>query len=230
MMEFSILMPVYNERDTIVKSLERVRQVSISGIDMEIIVVDDCLNDGTGDILRKLNIPGVKIVYHEVNHGKGGAVRTALENATGEIVVIQDSDLEYDPMELPRLIEPIVKGDVKVVYGSRFLKKRGNRFFFAQWIANRFLTWLTNVLFGAKLTDMETCYKAIGKRLFLSLNIESERFEIEPEITTKLLKRGVKIKEIPISFEYRTYSKGKKINWKDRFQAMIFLVKARFTP
>ena len=230
MMKCSILMPVYNEGDTIEKSLERVRQVRISGMDMEIIVVDDCSNDGTGDILGKLNIPGVKIVYHDVNHGKGGAVRTALENATGEIVVIQDSDLEYDPMELPELIEPIVKREVEVVYGSRFLKKGRNRFFFAQWIANRFLTLLTNVLFGAELTDMETCYKVIERGLFLSLNIKSERFEIEPEITTKLLKKGAKIKEIPISFKYRTYSKGKKINWKDGFQAIIFLIKARLTP
>jgi len=208
--------PVYNEEKSIDEIL---RMIELVDIEKEIIVVDDFSRDGTGAYLKKRG--GIKVIFHPQNMGKGAAIRSALKQVSGDVVIIQDADLEYSPREYPKLLGPIISGKTRVVYGSRILG--GGEFLRSSYYANRFLTLLTNLLFSAQLTDMETCYKAIQTDLLKSLNLISSRFEIEPEITCKLLKRRERIIEVPIS--YRGRKKGKKIGIKDGIQAIYNLLK-----
>lgn len=226
-MKVSILMPVYNEIKTIMDVLELVQNVKL---DKEIIMVDDCSSDGTRELLKEEFGEGkeaVKVFYHEKNKGKGAAIRTAISKAQGEYIIIQDADMEYSPHDMERLAAKAEETGSKAVYGSRFLKTWKTTSF-PHYCVNRFLTSLTNVLFGGKLTDMETCYKMVETNLINSLGIKAERFEFEPEVTTKILKKGVKIIEIPIAYRGRGYDEGKKIGWRDGVEAVITLFKLKF--
>lgn len=220
----SVVVPAYNEEAAIRSILERVRAVPVVS---EIVVVNDRSTDRTGEEIGGLRWPGLTVLHHEVNQGKGAAIRTGLNAVTGDVVVIQDADLEYDPSELPRLMEPIRQGRAKVVYGSRLLG-RPRRMTFVQWIGNRGLTFLTNVLYGGTLTDMETCYKMMPTEVARSLDLKARRFDVEPEITAKLLRAGYRILEVPISYEGRDEDAGKKIRWTDGFPAVEMLVRTRF--
>jgi glycosyltransferase involved in cell wall biosynthesis len=211
-----VLIPVYNEARSVAGLIERVKAVPVN---KEIVVVDDCSKDGTGDVLR--SIPGIRLFAHERNQGKGAAIRTALSHASGDVVIIQDADLEYDPAEYPAILAPFSTPGVEAVYGSRF--RGDSQFLFLSKMANYFLTCLTNLLFGGRITDMETCYKAIRRPLFQSLGLTADRFEIEPEITAKLLRRRCRIAEVPI--RYRARTEGKKIGAKDGVMACWFLAK-----
>lgn len=215
-MELSVIIPVYNEADNIKRILSAVENVKIN---KEIIVVDDFSTDGTREFLRKKQ--GIKLVFHKKNMGKGTAIRSALKIVSGDFVIIQDADLEYSPNQYTKLFKPIKENSTKVVYGSRILGK--GVFLKSSYYANRFLTLLTNVLFNGHITDMETCYKMIETKLLKNLNLTSSRFEIEPEITCKILKRKEKIIELPIIYKGR--KKGKKIGVKDGIQAIWNLVK-----
>ena len=197
------------------------------GIETEIIVVDDGSTDGTRDVLKQLGDSTVRVVTHADNRGKGAAVRTGIEHVSGEYVLIQDADLEYDPEDWPRLVNPVLRGKARVVYGSRFTGERRNMLFL-HWIGNRFLSLATNVLYNTTLSDMETCYKLVDRRLLSDMRLRSERFEIEPEITAKLLKRGVRIYEVPISYTGRELNEGKKITWRDGVKALSALIRYRF--
>jgi glycosyltransferase involved in cell wall biosynthesis len=223
-MVLSIIIPVFNERDTI---REIISKVKTSPLEKEIIVVDDFSTDGTRDFIGNLQDSALKILFHPKNKGKGAAVRTGIAAATGDIIIIQDADLEYDPEDYPLLIEPIVHNRADAVYGSRF---RGKHHAFLLWhyIGNRFLTSVTNLLYGAKLTDMETCYKVVKADILKSLSLRSDRFEIEPEITAKLLKKGYRVSEVPIRYSGRNFKEGKKITWKDGFKAVAALIRYRF--
>ncbi len=224
-------MPVYNERDTINEIFDKVRNVDV-GIEKEIIIVDDCSKDGTREILREISEKGfenVKVIFHEKNCGKGAALRTGFQYITGDITIIQDADLEYDPSEYPNLIRPIIEGKADVVYGSRFLgRKRPKGMAFSNFLANRFLTFISNLLTGFHITDMETCYKVIKSSILKELKLESNKFDIEPEITAKLAKRKVKLVEVPISYFGRAHEEGKKINWRDGLSAIYKIFKFRF--
>jgi len=223
----SIIVPVYNEEQTVVPLLERLLAIPMP-VDREVLVVDDGSTDGTQAGLQELgHRPGLRVIHASTNAGKGSAIRLGLTYASGEIIAIQDADLELDPADLPRLVEPILAGETAVVYGSRFLAGRPS----APWTtiaANRALTALTNVLFGSKLTDMETCYKVMRTEVARSLNLQSDRFDIEPEITARLLLGGHAIAERPVSFTARTRSAGKKINWRDGLRAIYVLLSHRF--
>lgn len=227
--KLSIVVPVFNERNTLVELLRRVRSVELpDDIDREIVVVDDGSSDGTREVLRQLSDSTVRVVLHETNRGKGAALRTGFAHVTGDYVLVQDADLEYDPHDWPRLLDPVLRGKARVVYGSRFTGERRNMLLL-HWIGNRFLSFTTNVLYNTTLSDMETCYKLIDRRLLEELTLRSNRFEIEPELTAKLLKRGVRIYEVPISYAGREFDEGKKITWRDGFSALWTLVKYRFT-
>jgi glycosyltransferase involved in cell wall biosynthesis len=226
--KLSIVVPVYNERNTLVEILRRMRGVELpDSIEREIIVVDDGSDDGTRDVLKQLGDSTVRVILHDRNQGKGAAVRTGYANATGEYVLVQDADLEYDPEDWPRLLSPVLRGRARVVYGSRFTGERRNMMFL-HWIGNRFLSLLTNVLYNTTLSDMETCYKLVDRNLLTELSLASNHFDIEPEITAKILKRGVRIYEVPISYAGREFDEGKKITWHDGFAALWTLVKFRF--
>lgn len=221
-MKLSILIPVYNERATILEILKRVQAVPY---EKEIIAVDDGSTDGTRELLAQAQ--GVTVLYHDRNRGKGAAIQTALAHATGDIVVIQDADLEYDPRDYKQLVEPIMEGRAKVVYGSRFLGPRMAMFFWHM-VANKMLTLMTNILYDAILSDMETGYKAFRADIIQGIRLRSRRFDFEPEVTAKILKRGIRIFEVPISYYGREYSEGKKIGIKDGFVAIWTLLKYRF--
>ena len=226
--KLSVVVPVFNERNTLVEVLRRMRAVELpDGIEREIIVVDDGSTDGTRDVLRQLADSTVRIVMHEHNQGKGAALRTGFAHATGEYVLVQDADLEYDPEDWPRLLHPVVRGRARVVYGSRFTGERRNMLLL-HWMGNRFLSMTTNVLFNTTLSDMETCYKLIERELLEALDLESDRFNIEAEISAKILKRRVRIYEVPISYSGREFDEGKKITWRDGISALYTLVKYRF--
>jgi len=212
----SVIVPVYNEHDNIERLIKAVKTVAIK---KELIIVDDFSTDGTREYLRRL--VDVKIVFHEKNMGKGSAIRTGLKSAQGDVVIIQDADLEYSPSEYPKLLAPIIAGKTRVVYGSRILGK--GKFLKKSYFANRVLTFLTNILYHGYITDMETCYKMMDRRLMQDLHLVSSRFEIEPEITCKLLRKKVKIYEIPIFYKARKM--GKKIGVKDGIQAIWNIVK-----
>ena len=225
--KLSVIVPVYNERNTVVEVVRRMRAVELpDGIEREIIVIDDGSTDGTRDVLRQLGDSTVRILVHEGNRGKGAAVRTGLALATGDYVLIQDADLEYDPDDWPRLIAPVTRGRARVVYGSRFTGERRNMLLL-HWIGNRLLSLVTNVLFNSTLSDMETGYKLIDRKLMNDLDLRSDHFDIEPEITAKILKRGIRIYEVPISYMGREFDEGKKITWRDGFAALWTLVKFR---
>lgn len=224
-MKLSVVMPVFNEEATIQEILQQVRAVGLAD---EIIVIDDGSRDRTRELLKaEENQPGTIVIYQPVNQGKGVAVRTGIDRATGDIILIQDADLEYDPRDYPMLIRPIVEGRVKVVYGSRFLGPRKAMLFWHM-LGNKFLTLLTNVLYNAILSDMETCYKVFRADVIKGIPLRSRRFELEPEITAKVLKRGHRIFEVPISYYGREYNEGKKISWRDGPRAAWTLIKYRF--
>jgi glycosyltransferase involved in cell wall biosynthesis len=226
--KLSVIVPVFNERNTLVEVLRRMRTVELpDGIDREIIVVDDGSTDGTREVLRQLGDSTVRVLVHEGNRGKGAAVRTGIEVASGDYILIQDADLEYDPEDWPSMIAPVQRGRARVVYGSRFTGERRNMLFL-HWVGNRTLSLITNMLYNTTLSDMETCYKLVDRSLMLDLGLRSNRFDIEPEITAKILKRGVRIYEVPISYAGREFDEGKKITWRDGFAALWTLVKFRF--
>ena len=222
----SVVMPVYNERDTIEGMIARVLAVPSPRI--ELIVVDDGSKDGTSDILRALQSRYPFKLFHKPNGGKGSALRLGFKEVSGDLVVIQDADTEYSPEEFPELIELIIQGRADVVYGSRFLG-RHRVFLFTHYLGNLFLTFLTNVLYNTMLTDMETCYKAMRVEVLRSFTLDSDGFGIEPELTAKIFKRGYRVYEVPITYDGRGYEEGKKITWRDGVVALWVLVKYRFT-
>lgn len=222
-MKLSVVIPVYNEKETIRDLYAAVKAVKL---DKEIILVDDCSTDGTREILAGLHDDMTRVIFHERNMGKGAALRTGFQNATGDIVIIQDADLEYDPEEYPRLIKPILDGKADVVYGSRFAGGETRRvLFFWHMLGNKFLTLLSNMFTNLNLTDMETCYKVFRREVLGRITIEENRFGFEPEITAKLAKLNVRIYEIGISYSGRTYSEGKKIGWRDGISALRCILK-----
>jgi glycosyltransferase involved in cell wall biosynthesis len=227
--KLSVVVPVFNERNTLVEILRRMRAVELpDGIEREIIVVDDGSDDGTRDVLKQLGDSTVRVVMHEENRGKGAALRTGFAHMTGEYVLIQDADLEYDPEDWPRLMHPVLRGRSRVVYGSRFTGERRNMLFL-HWIGNRFLSLTTNILYNTTLSDMETCYKLIDRTLIDGMTLQADRFDFEPEITAKILKQGVRIYEVPISYAGREFEEGKKITWRDGVVALWVLLKYRFS-
>ncbi len=221
----SVLIPVYNEKATILELLRRVEAVALP-LDKEIIIVDDGSTDGTRELLNGLGARA-KVVLHEVNRGKGAALRTALAHATGDIVIIQDADLEYDPQDYPGLLVPILDGRADAVYGSRFLGGPHRVLFFWHYAANKFFTLLTNVLYNINLTDMGTCYKVFVAEKLKAIPLESERFGIEAELTAKICKRRLRLYEAPISYSGRTFEEGKKIAWTDGFSYLWCLLRYR---
>lgn len=219
----SVVIPAYNEAKTIRELIKRVQAVDL---EKEIIIVDDASTDGTQDILNELKgTKGLTIFFHQTNQGKGAALRTAFEHVKGDIVIIQDADLEYDPQEYGKLIKPIVEGKADAVYGSRFLGGPHRVLFFWHYVGNQIFTLLSNMLTNLNLTDMETCYKVFRTSLLKRFTIESNRFGVEPEITAKLAKLKCRIYEVDISYSGRDYTEGKKINWKDGIAALYWILK-----
>lgn len=238
-MKLSIVIPVFNEVQFLEEILGRVQRVELPQFKREVILVDDGSTDGTRDILARLDgrtaiapeakpfEEPIRVYYHDRNQGKGAALRTGFSKTTGEMVIIQDADLEYDPNDWPKLLAPVLNGKAEVVYGSRFTGERRNMFFI-HWIGNRFLTLVTNALYNTTLSDMETCYKLFPGDLIRKVNIRSDRFNFEPEITAKVLKQNIRIYEVPISYCGREFDEGKKITWRDGFAALFALIKYRF--
>ena len=221
-MKLSIIIPCFNERNTILQIIDAVKSCPVD--DKEIIIVDDFSSDGTRELLN--NISGIKTYFHNKNKGKGAALRTGFKLATGDICIVQDADLEYDPQELPVVIDPILKGKADVVFGSRFLSGRPHRVvYFWHSVGNGILTLLSNFFTDLNLTDMETCYKAFKTDIIQSINIRENRFGFEPEITAKISKMNLRIYEVGISYYGRTYSEGKKIGWRDGFRAIYCILK-----
>ena len=225
-MKLSIVIPVFDEKNTIKEILRQVRAVDLGDIDKEIIVVDDCSTDGTIDILKLEVDSSLKVLYHKQNQGKGAAVRTGFASATGDLIIIQDADLEYDPEDYMKLIQPVLKGKATVVYGSRFTGERRNMLYW-HYLGNRFLSLVTNVLYNTTISDMETCYKLFTKEALEGLVIKANKFDFEPEITAKILRKGIRIYEVPISYTGRESHEGKKISWKDALPALWALAKYR---
>ena len=230
MLKLSVIIPVYNEDKTIKKTIAKVKKVQLKNIQKEIIIVDDYSSDNTRSILKDFSNKSLKILFHKKNMGKGAAIRTGLKKATGDIILIQDADLEYDPRYYGKLLEPIAKKRADVVYGSRVASiiKNIKNMYKLHYIGNLFLTSMTNLLYGVKITDMETGYKVFRRDVIKDMNLRAKRFDFEPEITAKILKKGYKIVEVPISFVGRKFDEGKKITWKDGVKAMYYLIKYRF--
>ena len=223
--KLSVVIPCYNERTTLEPLLQRVRGSDVG--DLEIIVVDDCSTDGTRELLReRLEKQVERVIYHERNQGKGAALRTGFAAATGEIVLVQDADLEYDPQEYPRLLRPILDGRADVVFGSRFSGGEAHRvLYFWHSLGNRFLTLFSNAMTNLNLTDMEVCYKVFRREVLQQIRIEEDRFGFEPEITAKVAKQGCRVFEVGISYSGRTYHEGKKIGWRDGVRAVWCILK-----
>ncbi len=224
-MLLSVLIPAYNEINNIQNILNKIGEVTIP---MEIIVVDDGSTDGTRELLNTLKSDKIKVVFHEKNQGKGGAIRTAIAHSKGDIIIIQDADLEYDPQDYYKLIPVIESGKEKVVYGSRFLNKQNKHSYFSFFLGGQVVTWITNLLYWQNLTDEPTCYKVFDAKLLKSIKLNCTGFEFCPEVTAKIAKLGYKIPEVPISYYPRSISEGKKINWKDGVEAIWVLFKYRF--
>lgn len=224
-MKISVVIPCYNEKDTIEEIVLAVRAAPVP--EKEIIVVDDGSSDGTIPVLKeKIAVLVDKIIFHECNRGKGAALRSGFQAASGDIVLVQDADLEYDPQEYPLLLDPIQSGKADVVYGSRFMGGRAHRVvYFWHMVGNRFLTLLSNMLTNLNLTDMETCYKAFRREVLAKIAIEEDHFGFEPEITAKVAKSGCRVFEVGVSYNGRTYEEGKKIGWRDGFRAIYAIVK-----
>jgi len=225
MPSLSVVIPCYNERATVRHIVDVVRNCGVSPL--EIIIVDDCSTDGTREVLENEITPLVsKIIYHEKNQGKGAALRTGFKHATYDLVIVQDADLEYDPMEFPALIEPIAQNKADVVFGSRFMGGRPHRvLYFWHSIGNRFLTLASNMATNLNLTDMECCYKMFRREIIQGIKIEENRFGFEPEITAKVSRGNFRIFEVGVSYSGRTYAEGKKIGWRDGFRAIYAIVK-----
>ncbi|MBN2545294.1 MAG: glycosyltransferase family 2 protein [Spirochaetes bacterium] len=221
----SVIIPVYNEIKFLEELLEKVENVK--DIEKEIIIVDDGSIDGTEEILKKLKNK-YKVIFHEKNMGKGAAIKTGISQAHGDIIIVQDADLEYEPNDYHRLIKPIVDGKAKVVYGSRFLSKNQVIKYKLNWLATKLLNYMVLFLYFHKITDEPTCYKTFDAKLIKSIKLKGDRFDWEPEVTAKILKKGIKIHEVPISYYPRSFKEGKKIGWKDGFQAIWTLIKYRF--
>jgi glycosyltransferase involved in cell wall biosynthesis len=226
-MKLSVVIPAFNEQETISEIIRRVRAVDV-GLEKEIIVVDDGSTDGTRETLQGLAGPGLTLVFHEKNQGKGAALRSGFARAAGDIVLVQDADLEYDPREYPRLLEPILDGRADVVYGSRFLGGPHRVLYYWHYVGNRLLTTLSDMLSNLNLTDMETCYKVFRREVLEKIRLRSSRFGFEPEITMKVVKFKCRVYELPISYSGRDYTQGKKIGWKDGLAALFHLVRYRF--
>lgn len=226
-MKLSIVIPVYNEKDTVLELLKKVEEVP--NIEKEVILIDDASKDGSTDILKKLAAerPDLKILFHEVNQGKGASLRDGFKITTGDYVIVQDADLEYDPNDYHILLKALGNYQVDVVYGSRF-SGRYEDMSSLHYFGNKLLTLITNIFFGVMLTDMETCYKLMPGDFVRSMKIKSNRFNFEPEITAKILKAKLKITEVPIFYKGRSFSEGKKITWRDGASAILTLIKFRF--
>lgn len=226
-MKLSVIIPAYNEAETIRAIVDEVLAVDLDNMEKEIVIVDDCSTDGTRQVLEELTEnPEIKVQYHEINQGKGAALRTGFAAASGDMLIIQDADLEYDPMEYSKLLAPILKGRADVVYGSRFAGGESHRvLYFWHSVGNRFLTLLSNMFTNLNLTDMEVCYKVFTKEIISQITICENRFGFEPEITAKVAKLECRIFEVGISYSGRTYSEGKKINWRDGFRAIWCIIK-----
>lgn len=226
-MYLSIIIPIFNEKDTILELLNRIKRVGLKK-EYEVLMIDDGSTDGTRDILNKIkNEKNYKVIFKEKNSGKGESLKLGFKKAIGEYIIVQDADLEYNPKDYILLLEEISKHKKTVVYGSRFMgsyKDMSSLHYFG----NQLLTQITNILYGVKLTDMETCYKLFPRELIQRLKLRASRFEFEPEVTAKIIKKGYKIIEVPISYAGRSHSEGKKITWKDGFSAVFSLVKYRF--
>ena len=229
-MKLSVIMPIYNERDTIREIVKKVKEVNL---EKEIIIIDDGSTDGTSDILKELKAGGLEesspleIIYHEHNQGKGASIISGLKYATGEIIIIQDGDLEYDPRDYHRLIQPIINGEAEVVYGSRILGKGEKSYPWFYW-GGRFVSWIANMLYHARITDEPTCYKVFRADVLRKLNLKCQGFDFCPEVTAKVCKMGYQIKEVPISYYPRRIEEGKKIRWTDGLIAIFILLKYRF--
>lgn len=222
--KLSVIMPVYNEANTIKEIIQRVQEAPL---DKEIIIVDDASTDGTKDIIQALSDENIKKVFHQENQGKGAAIRSALSQIEGDIVVIQDGDLEYHPDEYPQLIEPIIKERADVVFGSRFIGAH-RCFLFYHYMGNKIVNLIANVLYNTTLSDLMTCYKAFKSQVIKKINITSCRFGFEPEITAEVFRRKLRVYEVPISYSGRNYSEGKKIKWTDFFVVVWWLLKTKF--
>ncbi len=218
----SVVIPVYNERKWIEELLKRVQEVDIP---KEIIVVDDCSTDGTREILGRLDGEDLRVIYQTFNQGKGAALREGFKHATGDLVIVQDADLEYDPAEYRGLIQPIIDNKADVVFGSRFIGETHRVLYYWHSVANRGLTWLSNMFTNLNLTDMETCYKVFRREVIQGVDLKSNRFGFEPEITAKVARRGCRIYEVPISYAGRTYEEGKKIRLRDAFNALYCIIR-----
>ncbi|MFH1898938.1 MAG: glycosyltransferase family 2 protein [Patescibacteria group bacterium] len=227
-MKLSVVIPVYNEKNTIEQLVNLVR--SVDGVDLEIVIVDDASSDGSVEILKNLEkkYPDMKVIYKTANKGKGDTLKVGFAHTSGEYVIVQDADLEYDPQDYKKLLRTLEENNADVVYGSRFSGSY-EKMTTLHYFGNKILTLATNILFGVKLTDMETCYKLMPGDFVRKLNIKSEGFEFEPEITAKILKSGLRIKEVPINYKGRSFSEGKKITWRDGIKAVWSLIKFRFT-
>ncbi len=226
-MLLSVIIPVYNEQDTVQEIMHRVQS---EPTEKEIIIVNDASTDGTAEVLERIRDGNVTVVHHEKNQGKGAAIRTAIQHIQGDVVIIQDADLEYDPSEYKRLLHPILENKADVVFGSRFIGQERRVLMFHHYVANRLLTLISNICTNLNLTDMETCYKAFRSDVIRKVNLRSNRFGFEPEITAKVAKMHCRVYEVPISYHGRDYGEGKKINWKDGVAAFWWIIRFNLFP